>query len=216
MVYARFLTFITATLSFQRVAGEDICNEELNELVSNPKYIEYDQAVVQESMACSTDESKCGFSDLEQMCTDMNAVFYVLTMTTTCDGIPAETKFPQCYPECVPIDDVEQTIKDSLPKTPDQPCTIDIDIDGGTSDGVPYAAPSDGGTGVPSATPSDSNTTAAPSDGGTAVPSATPSDGNTTVAPSDGGTSAASNFSLNTIAVVTFGMLLHSLAEAMI
>jgi len=206
MIYARFLTFIIATLSFQRVTGEDTCNEELNELVSNPKYVEYGQAVVQESMACSTDESKCGFSDLKKMCTDMNAGFYVLTMTTTCDGIPTEMKFPQCYPECVPIDDVEQAIKDSLPKTPDQSCTIDVDIDGGTSNGVPSAAPPDGGTGVPSG---------APSDGGTGVPSATPSDGNTTAAPSDGRTSAASHFSLNTIAVMTFGMLLHSLAEAM-
>mmetsp|Transcript_60058 Transcript_60058/g.72184 ORF Transcript_60058/g.72184 Transcript_60058/m.72184 type:complete len:160 (-) Transcript_60058:274-753(-) len=129
MIYARFLTFIIATLSFQRVVGEGTCAEDLVELTSNPKYIEYTEAIGQESMVCSTDASKCDFPDSKKMCTDMNAVFYVITMTKTCDGIPTETRTPFCYPECYTIDDLEQIFEDASTSNPD--CTISIDIDGG-------------------------------------------------------------------------------------
>jgi len=131
MIYARFLTFIIATLSFQRVVGEGTCDEDLVELASNPKYVEYSKAATQESMACKTDESKCGFSDLKNMCTDANGVFTVLIMTLTCDGIPTETRAPFCYPECYSIDDLEQIFEDGSTSNPD--CTISIDIDGGVT-----------------------------------------------------------------------------------
>uniref|UniRef100_A0A6T8P6Q3 ShKT domain-containing protein n=1 Tax=Proboscia inermis TaxID=420281 RepID=A0A6T8P6Q3_9STRA len=161
MIYARFLTFIIVTLSLQCVAIEGTCAEDEAELLANPKYIEYAQAIGQEYIVCLTDESKCDFPDSKKMCTDMSAVFYVMTTTTTCDDTSLDTimiRAPQCYAKCTSCNAMEK-LNQKGDENAVSGCTTDFDV------GCPP--------------------------------------------------SSASNFSLNTIAILFLGLSFHSLAEAM-